>query len=153
MLLLQEAGGGVFGILRGYVTYRLPGSIDSDQEQVPVTPAAAIGSDALAMSDETRGPVDSFWELLDSILNAVLCLLIGLEMIVVRMSPMLGVAALITIAVTLFAPAINDRIDTQNPACEHPAPSGAPSNGVASDCPSMPSCTAGAKKKPLKSEA
>ncbi|MDQ1834145.1 cation:proton antiporter [Massilia scottii] len=130
MLLLQEAGGGVlFGLLLGYVTYRLLGSIDSYQEEVLITLAAVIGGyalatrlhisgplamvvagliignhgRALAMSDKTREHVDSFWELLDSILNAVLFVLIGLEVIVVRMSPMLGVAALITIAVTLLA--------------------------------------------------
>jgi CPA1 family monovalent cation:H+ antiporter len=130
LLLLREAGGGiVFGLVIGYVTYRLLRSIDSYQEEVLITLAAVIGGyalathlhisgplamvvaglivgnhgRALAMSDTTREHVDSFWELLDSILNAVLFMLIGLEMIVVGMSAMLAVAALAAIAVTLLA--------------------------------------------------
>ena len=36
----------------------------------------------LAMSDSTREHLDSFWELIDEVLNAVLFLLIGLEVLV-----------------------------------------------------------------------
>ncbi len=36
---------------------------------------------ALAMSDTTRRYVDMFWELLDEILNAVLFVLIGMEVL------------------------------------------------------------------------
>ncbi|NHZ80729.1 sodium:proton antiporter [Massilia sp. CCM 8695] len=130
MLLLREAGGGIaFGLVLGYITYRMLASIDSYQEEVLLTLAAVIGGYALAsrlhisgplamvvaglivgnhgrasaMSDTTRQHVDSFWELLDAILNAVLFMLIGLEMIVVGMSPMLGVAAVAAIAITLLA--------------------------------------------------
>ncbi len=130
LLLLREAGGGVaFGLVLGYVTFWLLRSIDAYQEEVLITLAAVIGGYALAtqlhisgplamvvaglivgnhgrahaMSDTTRGHVDSFWELLDAILNAVLFMLIGLEMIVVGMSLTLGIAALLAIAVTLLA--------------------------------------------------
>ena len=40
----------------------------------------------LAMSDNTRERLDSFWELVDEILNAVLFLLIGLEILVVTIA-------------------------------------------------------------------
>ncbi|MEJ7806172.1 MAG: sodium:proton antiporter [Telluria sp.] len=129
-LLAREAFGGVvFGLLLGYGTYVLLRSIDSYQVEVLITLAAVLGGyalashlhisgplamvvagliignhgRALAMSDTTRGHVDSFWELLDSILNAVLFMLIGLEMIVVGMSWMLAAAAIATIGVTLLA--------------------------------------------------
>ena len=58
---------------------------------------------ALAMSDTTRRHVDLFWELLDEILNAVLFVLIGLEVIVIRFGVDLIPAAAIAIAVTLSA--------------------------------------------------
>lgn len=130
MLLLQEAGGGIaFGLVLGYISYRMLASIDSYQEEVLITLAAVIGGYALAtrlhisaplsmvvagliignhgrasaMSDQTRQHVDSFWELLDAILNAVLFMLIGLEMIVVGMSPTHGVAAVAAIVITLLA--------------------------------------------------
>ncbi len=38
---------------------------------------------ALAMSETTREHLDAFWELIDEVLNAVLLLLIGLEVLVV----------------------------------------------------------------------
>jgi CPA1 family monovalent cation:H+ antiporter len=130
LLLLREAGGGVlFGLGLGYFTYLLLHSIDSYQEEVLITLAAVIGGyslathlhvsgplamvvaglivgnhgRALAMSDTTRKHVDSFWELLDSILNAVLFMLIGLEMIVVGLSSRLTLAALAVIGITLLA--------------------------------------------------
>jgi len=58
---------------------------------------------ALAMSDKTREHLDMFWELLDSILNAVLFMLIGLEVILVEFSANLALAAAVVIAATLVA--------------------------------------------------
>jgi CPA1 family monovalent cation:H+ antiporter len=130
MMLLCEAGGGIaFGLVLGYVAFRLLRSIDSYQEEVLITIAAVLGGYTLAthlhvsgplamvvaglivgnqgrelaMSDTTRAHVDMFWELLDAILNAVLFMLVGLEIVVVRMSPTLALAALLAIAVTLLA--------------------------------------------------
>lgn len=129
-LLLQEAGGGIaFGLAVGYVTFRLLRSIDNYQVEVLLTLAAVMGGyalaarlhvsgplamvvaglvignqgRALAMSDTTRHHVDLFWELLDEILNAVLFVLIGLEVIVIRFAHGIFGAALAAIAVTLFA--------------------------------------------------
>lgn len=105
-LLLREAGGGIgFGLVLGLTTYRMLKSINSYQEEVLVTLAAVVGGYVLAnrlhisgpltmvtagiilgnharesaMSTKTREHVDTFWELLDSIFNAVLFVLIGLE--------------------------------------------------------------------------
>jgi CPA1 family monovalent cation:H+ antiporter len=130
MLLLEEGGGGiVFGLVLGYVTYRMLKSIDSYQEEVLITLAAVLGGyalatrlhvsgplamvvagliignhgRALAMSDKTREHLDMFWELLDSILNAVLFVLIGLEVILIDYSTNLALAAVAVIALTLMA--------------------------------------------------
>ena len=58
---------------------------------------------ALAMSDTTRRYVDMFWELLDQILNAVLFVLLGLEVLLVPFSPALLAAGALAIGVALLA--------------------------------------------------
>ncbi len=133
MLLLQEAGGGIaYGLLLGYVTYRLLKSIDSYKEEVLLTLAAVLGGyllahqlhvsgplamvvaglvignhgRAMAMSDKTRAHLDMFWELLDEILNSVLFVLIGMEALVIPYSPNIVVAAIGTVLITLLARAL-----------------------------------------------
>ncbi len=128
-LLLHEAGGGLlFGAALGYGTFRLLRSIDHYQVEVLITLATVMGGyalaswlhvsgplamvvaglmighhgRALAMSDTTRHHLDLFWELLDEILNAVLFVLMGLEVIVIHFPSGIAVAALLTIMVTLL---------------------------------------------------
>ncbi|WP_043696011.1 sodium:proton antiporter [Luteibacter sp. 9133] len=130
MLLLQEAGGGLaFGVLLGWATFWLLKSIDQYQVEVLLTLAAVMGGYALAthlhvsgplamvvvglivgngaraeaMSDTTRRYIDMFWELLDEILNAVLFVLIGMEVLAIKFSSalLLGMAA--SALVTLLA--------------------------------------------------
>ncbi len=132
-LLLHEAGGGLlFGLVLGYVTFRLLRTIDNYQVEVLLTLAAVMGGYALAsrlhvsgplamvvaglvignhgrslaMSDITRKHLDLFWELLDEILNAVLFVLIGMEVILVRFPDGIALAAAGAIAVTLLARAL-----------------------------------------------
>lgn len=127
-LLLREAGGGIlFGLVLGYIIFRMLKSIDSYQEEVLISLAAVLGGYALAsklhvsgplamvvmgliignhgrayaMSDKTREHLDMFWELIDSILNAVLFVLIGLEVIVIAYSINLLLAIIAVIGVTL----------------------------------------------------
>ncbi len=133
VLLLREAGGGlVFGAVLGYVTFRLLRSIDNYQVEVMLTLAAVTGGyalasrlhvsgplamvvaglmignggRALAMSDLTRRYIDLFWELVDEILNAVLFVLIGMEVLVVAFSLNSLVAAAVALTVTLGARAL-----------------------------------------------
>lgn len=129
-LLLREAGGGIaFGLALGYVTYRLLKSVDHYQVEVMLTLAAVLGGYALAahlhvsgplamvvtglmignhgraiaMSSTTRRYVDMFWELIDEILNAVLFVLIGMEVLLIAFSwPMLG-AGVAAVGTTLLA--------------------------------------------------
>lgn len=130
LLLIQEAGGGIlFGLVLGYITYLMLKSIDSYQEEVLITLAAVLGGYLLAehlhisgplamvvagliignhgrakaMSDTTRQNVDMFWELLDSILNAVLFVLIGLEVTLIDYTGNLLQAGIVVIAVSLLA--------------------------------------------------
>ena len=129
-LLLHEAGGGLlFGFAIGYLTFRLLKSVDNYQVEVLLTLAAVMGGYALAsrlhvsgplamvvaglmignhgrelaMSDTTRRYLDMFWELIDEILNAVLFVLIGMEVLLVVFSATELVAAGVAILVTLLA--------------------------------------------------
>ena len=55
------------------------------------------------MSDTTRRYLDMFWELLDEILNAVLFVLIGMEVLLISFSVPVLVAGAVAIVVTLLA--------------------------------------------------
>jgi CPA1 family monovalent cation:H+ antiporter len=130
LLLAREGIGGIaFGALLGYVTYRLLKSIDSHQEEVLLTLAAVMGGytlaarigvsgplamvtagliighrgRALAMSDKTRLHIDMFWELIDAILNSVLFVLIGMQVVVFAFPTNVVAASAGAILITLSA--------------------------------------------------
>ena len=128
-LFAQEAlGGTVFGLLVGYITFRMLASIDNYQVEVLLTLGLVLGGYALAnamhvsgpiaivvagliignegrkyaMSDKTREHLDNFWELIDEILNAMLFVLIGLEVLVLTFNTDYLIAGLIMIPVILI---------------------------------------------------
>ncbi len=130
LLLLREAVGGLaFGWVLGYVTFRLLKSVDQYQVEVLLTLAAVVGGYALAshlhvsgplamvvagvmtgnrgrelaMSDTTRQYVDMFWELIDEILNAVLFVLIGLEVLLFPFTSQLLLGGVLAVLITLGA--------------------------------------------------
>ena len=130
LLFLQEAIGGiVFGLAIGYAAYYLLRSVDNYQVEVLVTLAMVMGGYALAtalhlsgviamvvaglfignhgrrfaMSEQTRIRLDTFWELVDEILNAVLFVLIGLEVLVLSFTVGHFLAALAVIPMVLLA--------------------------------------------------
>lgn len=108
-------------------------SIDHYQVEVLITLAVASGAYALAehwhisapitvvvagllignlardhvISDETMRYLDSFWELIDEILNAVLFVLIGLEVMILTMTVGIFTAGLLAIPLVLAARAIS----------------------------------------------
>jgi CPA1 family monovalent cation:H+ antiporter len=129
-LFLKEAvGGAVFGLVIGWIAYRLLKSVDNYQVEVLITLALVMGGYTLAsalhvsgpiaivaagllignhgrqfaMSDVTREHLDTFWELIDEILNALLFVLIGLEVLVLSFTRGLFFAGLAAIPVILFA--------------------------------------------------
>ncbi len=130
LLLFQETLGGiVLGLLLGWVTFRMLRSIENYQVEVLLTLALVTGGYALAaalhtsgplaivaaglmignhgrrfaMSDRTREHLDTFWELMDEILNAVLFVLIGLEILVLTFNQSYLLAGLLAIPVVLMA--------------------------------------------------
>ena len=132
-LLMHEAGGGLlYGLLIGYITFHLLRSIDNYQVEVMITLAAVMGGYVLAsklhvsgplamvvaglvvgnhgrelaMSDTTRLYVDMFWEMIDDILNAVLFVLIGMEVMLIAFSWSLFAAGLAMVIMTLIARAL-----------------------------------------------
>jgi len=125
----QEAiGGAIFGYVIGYITFRMLASIDNYQVEVLLTLGLVLGGYALAsalhisgpiaivvaglmignkgrkyaMSDKTREHLDNFWELLDEILNAMLFVLIGLEVLVLTFNTQYLIAGAIMIPVVLL---------------------------------------------------
>ena len=58
---------------------------------------------AFAMSERTRGSLFGFWEMIDEILNSVLFLLIGLELLVLGLSPEYGLITVLAIPLVLLA--------------------------------------------------
>jgi CPA1 family monovalent cation:H+ antiporter len=130
ILLLQQAGGGLlFGGLLGWLTFLLLGKIDDHNVEVLLTLACVLGGYELAhaihvsgplamvvvgliignhgrnaaMSETTRLSVDMFWGLLDEILNAVLFMLIGLEIAVISFPARSLLASLCVIVIVLGA--------------------------------------------------
>ncbi|MDR5763047.1 sodium:proton antiporter [Caballeronia sp. LZ035] len=129
-LLVREGLGGLaFGWVIGYTLYRLLASIDQYHVEVLLTLAAVIGGYALAihldvsgplamvvagvmtgnrsrrhaMSDTTRRYVDMFWEIVDEILNALLFVLIGMEVLSIAFSQKLIFAGVTAAIVTLLS--------------------------------------------------
>ena len=127
-LFLKEAFGGIaFGLAIGALAYWMLKSVDNYQVEVLITLALVTGGYALAdalhisgplaivvagllignhgrllaMSDETRQNLDMFWELVDQILNAVLFVLIGLEVLVLTFTSAYLAAGLIAIPIML----------------------------------------------------
>jgi CPA1 family monovalent cation:H+ antiporter len=129
-LFLQEAvGGAVFGLSAGLLTYWLLKSVDNYQVEVLLSLALVAGGYALADVLHLSGPIamvvaglfignhgrsfamsvttvehlDTFWELIDEILNAVLFVLLGLEVLAMAFLAWRLAAGLLTIPVVLLA--------------------------------------------------
>jgi CPA1 family monovalent cation:H+ antiporter len=131
MVFLQEAVGGlVLGTALGLGAAWLLRSIDNYQVEVLLTLAVVAGGTALATALHTSGPlamvmagllvgyfsrsgdilsdksqeyIDKFWELVDEILNALLFVLTGLEVLVLDIPGRTFVAGLVAIGVVLLA--------------------------------------------------
>jgi CPA1 family monovalent cation:H+ antiporter len=113
LFALEALGGAVLGFVTGYIAYAAMRVIDEHNLEVLITlglvlctysialhahisgPIAVviaglfIGNHGakFAMSENTREHVFQFWELLDEILNSVLFLLIGLEVLIIGFAP------------------------------------------------------------------
>lgn len=128
-LFVREAGGGLlFGLLLGYIGYLALRSIDNYVVEVMITLAIVMGgywfaeiihvSGPLAMvmaglitgnksmdevaSEVTRDYIGKFWEMIDEVMNAILFLLIGFEMLIIPFNLTLLALGCITIVIVLF---------------------------------------------------
>lgn len=129
-LFAQEAIGGIFfGLGTGAAAYWMLKTVDNYQVEVLITLALVTGGYALAealhlsapvaivvagllvgnhgrqraMSEKSRNSLDTFWDLVDEILNAVLFVLIGLEVLVLVFSQEYLLAGAMIIPVVLVA--------------------------------------------------
>lgn len=130
MLFAKEvAGGALFGLTAGYIAYRMLKSVNNYQVEIMITLALVIGSYSLAselhisapiaivlsgllignhgrefaMSDITCEHLDTFWELIDEILNALLFVLIGLEVLVLTLKGQYLLAGVIAVPMALLS--------------------------------------------------
>ncbi len=139
LFAIEAGGGALVGLGIGWVGYRALASMDEYVLEVLITLAVVMGGYALcsnlhisgplamavagllignqgvtyAMSDVTRDYVIKFWELVDEVLNSVLFLLIGLEIIAVVPGADDFAFGLVAIPVTLIARAIGIAVSTR----------------------------------------
>ncbi len=130
LTFIQEAGGGiVWGILLGNACFYLIRSIDQYQVEVLVTLAIVMGgylmadwlhisgplamviagiitgnkTMEIAMSDVAQDYLKKFWELIDEILNAMLFLLIGFEVLIFSFHYKIVCIGIVAIVIVLAA--------------------------------------------------
>lgn len=130
LLFLQEAvGGALFGFACGWVVMQMLQRVDNYQVEILLTLALVSGGSAAAtglhlsapiaiviaglfignhgrksaMSEITVQRLDTFWELIDEILNAVLFLIIGLEIMVLNLDLQMWIVGLTMAIVVLIA--------------------------------------------------
>ncbi|AQX04238.1 sodium:proton antiporter [Elizabethkingia meningoseptica] len=130
MLLLHEAGGGLLlGVLLGWITSRLMREVDDYIISVLVTLSVVMGGYLIARQLHISGPLTmvaaglfmgnfnvnfkmksvtqdylvKFWELIDEILNAVLFLFIGFELLMIKDLQNFIIPGIVAIVVVLLA--------------------------------------------------
>lgn len=130
VLFLKEAGGGIlFGAILGYLAHFLIKSIDNYRVEVLITLTVVMCGYSIAdhfhlsgplaiiiagiimgtkgkmegLSETSRDYLGKFWDLTDEIFNAILFLLIGLEMLVIKVNPTIMIIGGIMIFVVLLA--------------------------------------------------
>jgi Na+:H+ antiporter len=126
----EVIGGIVLGLILGGITYRMMKSIDDYEVEVIITLAAVMGGTLLAhqlhlsaplamvtaglivgndtvrnaaMSETTETYVDKFWELIDVLLNTILFVMIGMELLVLTFEGSYIIAGLIAIPIVLLS--------------------------------------------------
>jgi CPA1 family monovalent cation:H+ antiporter len=129
LFFVEALGGAALGFATGYVAYRSMRVIDNYPLETLISLAVAAGTYAAAakfhmsgpiavvvagilignrgpqdaMSDLTQRYVFGFWQLVDEILNSVLFLLIGLEVLVLGFDPAFAWLSLASIPLALLA--------------------------------------------------
>ncbi len=130
-LFVEEVFGGIgMGFALGYIAYWLMKTIDDYAVEIMITLALVTGGYLLANTLHFSGPltvvvaglivghdtvreatmskiteqyVDKFWELVDEFLNAILFVLIGLEIMILTINPNFVIAGVLCIPIVLIA--------------------------------------------------
>jgi len=129
LFAVEVVGGLLLGLFLGWVTYSLMKRIDDYNIEVIITLAAVMTGTVVAtklhvsaplamvvaglfvggsrtrsaaMSELTEDYVDKFWELIDILLNTILFVLIGMEILVLDLEPIYITAGLLLIPVALI---------------------------------------------------
>jgi CPA1 family monovalent cation:H+ antiporter len=129
LLGVEIVGGFLFGGILGWVVYRMLKAVDEYQVEILLTLALVTGGYALAQAIHVSGPLamvvagllignrgralamsertvqhlDSFWELSDEFLNSVLFVMIGIEVLILDLTPGFLMAGLLAIPLVLLA--------------------------------------------------
>jgi len=129
MLVVETVGGVLIGLAAGYLAYRASRRIDDYVIEVMISIALAMAAFALAsrlhasgpiavvvaglylgnrgpkdaLSDQTQRYLFGYWTLVDEILNSILFLLIGLEVLVLRFNASHALLALCIIPLVVAA--------------------------------------------------
>ena len=130
LFLVEVAGGLGVGLLLGWITYKLLKTIDDHDTEVILTLALVMGGTVLcqklhvsaplamvaaglligtdkvrhsSMSKTTENYLDKFWEIIDVLLNAVLFVLIGMEILVLTFDTNYVLAAVLVTPLLLLA--------------------------------------------------
>ena len=129
MFVVEAFGGAALGALTGYIAYRAMRAIDDYSIEVLISLALVVGTYAIAsrlvvsgplavvvagllvasrgphdaLSEQTQRYLFGFWTLIDEMLNSVLFLLIGLEVLVLRFEPAFGWLMALAVPLVLIA--------------------------------------------------
>ena len=125
----EVIGGVVLGGILGWITFKMMKSINDYEVEVILTLAAVMGGTLIAqkfhlsaplamvttglivghdtvrdeaMSEITENYVDKFWELIDVLLNTILFVLIGMEMLILTFETSYIIAGLIAVPIVLL---------------------------------------------------
>ncbi|MCZ6454127.1 MAG: sodium:proton antiporter [Alphaproteobacteria bacterium] len=129
LFVVEAIGGAVLGLVAGYLAYRTIGSIDEHNLEVLITlalvtltyaialalhisgPIAMVVAGILignhgkkfAMSETTRDHLFKFWSLTDEVLNSILFLMIGFEVLALTFTGSIGLAMVAAVPIVLVA--------------------------------------------------
>jgi CPA1 family monovalent cation:H+ antiporter len=129
LFLVEALGGALLGLGAGYVAFLAMRSLDEHNIEVIITLALVTATYAvaeklhvsgpiavvvagllignhgarLAMNAKTREHVHTFWSLIDEVLNSILFMLIGFEVVAIRGEPVIVIAALLAVPLVLVS--------------------------------------------------
>jgi CPA1 family monovalent cation:H+ antiporter len=127
ILVVEILGGLLFGGIIGWIAYRMLRSVDNYQVEILITLAIVTGGyalaqelhisgplamvvsgllignrgKALAMSEVTVEHLELFWELVDEFMNALLFVMIGIEVLILDLAPGYLLAGLVAIPLVI----------------------------------------------------